>query len=167
MNFSNHKKIYPNSRKSDIFLLRSKNKKIQQDHDQYIQSIQKQEKLLERRDLANISKLNRNLKAIEDFKKVQFDTEYELRLEQIRNSDQINSLDSSQYQKLCEDLKFSLGTRFKTKRTKIPLEEKISPVQSQISFGLLESRSATCISSRRSSTSFVNLNFENKNVKLS
>lgn len=148
MNFSKPKK-------NDIFLLRSKNNKIQQDHDQFVQRILRQEKLLQRRDLGYISKLNKNLKAIEDFKKLQFSTEYQLRLEQIINSHQINPLDSSQYQKLREDLRSSLISRFKIRKELVVktlvVEEKIapeSPTQSVLSFGLKGTRSNSFVSSK-------------------
>ncbi|RMZ96912.1 hypothetical protein BpHYR1_044664, partial [Brachionus plicatilis] len=93
--------------------------------------------------------------AIEDFKKLQFSTEYQLRLEQIINSHQINPLDSSQYQKLREDLRSSLISRFKIRKELVVktlvVEEKIapeSPTQSVLSFGLKGTRSNSFVSSK-------------------
>lgn len=152
MNSSKNTKNYSKPRKSDILLLRSRNNKIQQDHDAYIKRIQKQEKLLERRDLGYISRLNKNLKKIEDFKKLQFDTEYELRLEKIRSLDKINCLNSNQYHKLCENLKSSLKSRFKIKEgLKDKVTEKNSPNQSLLSLSLQDICSTTSISSPKHS----------------
>lgn len=148
MNFSKHTQNYSKPRKSDILLLRSKNNRIQQDHDQFIQRIQKQEKLIERRDLGYISKLNKNLKTFEDFKKLQFNTEYELRLAKIRSLDKIDCLDSTQYQKLCENLRNSLKSRFKLKDGLRNIEsEKNTPRQSLFSLNLTETWSSSSICS--------------------